>query len=43
VYVKQALTYLRRNLVETALTVDNNLVASLFKIIDCLFGLFINR
>ena len=31
----KALTYLRRNLIETALTVDNNLIASLFKIIDC--------
>ena len=38
-YVSPSLIFLRRNLIETAATVDNNLVTSMLKIIDCLIKL----
>ena len=42
-FVTGALTYLRRNLVETALTVDPSLVAGLFKILDSLIADFLKK
>ena len=40
-YLESSLTFLRRFLIEIALTIDNNLTESLMRILDCFFQPYI--